>query len=122
MARDDSDTDTEDDLDRILGPSSKPGNPKKKVTKMKTWQRCCTIFTIFITLSGLLAVLIMGTIVYPQTIRNALALAGIVHNNEVISNSTEGMKKNPQIHYKQIVHKSSNLFSTDWHYNTPSPD
>ena len=104
MARDDSDTDTEDDLDRILGPSSKPGNPKKKVTKMKTWQRCCTIFTIFITLSGLLAVLIMGTIVYPQTIRNALALAGIVHNNdtslknstadlEVISNTTEGMKK-----------------------------
>ena len=99
MARDDSDTDTEDDLDRILGPSSKPGNPKKKVTKMKTWQRCYTIFTIFITLSGLLAVLIMGTIVYPQTIRNALALAGIVHNNDTslksstASNTTEGMKK-----------------------------
>ena len=113
MARDDSDTDTEDDLDRILGPSSKPGNPKKKVTKMKTWQRCCTIFTIFITLSGLLAVLIMGTIIYPQTIRNALALAGIVHNNEssavstvdleVISNSTEGMKKfNYQIQYVHL--------------------
>ena len=102
MARDDSDTDTEDDLDRILGPSSKPGTPKKKVTKMKNWQRCCTIFTVFITLSGLLAVLVMGTIIYPQTIRNALALAGIVHNNdtslmsstndlEVISNSTEGI-------------------------------
>ena len=86
IVREDSDTDTEDDLDRVLGPSSRTQSNQKQ-PKMKKWQKCFTVFTVLITLSGLLAVVILGTVVYPEKVQEVL---GIINRTD-----TENITQTP---------------------------
>ena len=54
---------------------------------MKKWQKCFTVFTVLITLSGLLAVVILGTVVYPEKVQEVL---GIINRTD-----TENITQTP---------------------------
>jgi len=83
LSREDS-TDSEDDLDKILGPSTSPsmhnGTPNKP--KKRRNNKCaiyCSMAMLLLTFSVFGGVMIFATVVYPGGIREALARTQIFH-------------------------------------------
>ena len=62
---------------------------------MSKCQKCCTAITVLFTAAGLITVLIIGTLVYPLEIRNALLK--LTANSNTISNSTNVVNENDTI-------------------------
>ena len=62
---------------------------------MSKCQKCCTAITVLFTAVGLITVLIIGTLVYPLEIRNALLK--LTANSNTISNSTNVVNENDTI-------------------------
>ena len=62
---------------------------------MSKCQKCCTVITVLFTAAGLITVLIIGTLVYPLEIRNALLK--LTANSNTISNSTNVVNENDTI-------------------------
>ena len=62
---------------------------------MSKCQKCCTAITVLFTAAGLITVLIIGTLVYPLEIRNALLK--LTANSNTISNSTNVINENDTI-------------------------
>ena len=80
---------------------------KKKMSKC---QKCCTVFTVLFTASGLITVLILGTLIYPLEIRNALLKLTATSN---ISNSTNVVSENDTV--QNNVEDSSGVEHTTWY-------
>merc|ERR1712051_603307 len=83
LSREDS-TDSEDDLDKILGPSTSPsmhnGTPNKP--KKRRNNKCaiyCSMVMLLLTFLLFGGVMIFATVVYPGGIREALARTQIFH-------------------------------------------
>ena len=76
---------------------------------MSKCQKCCTAFTVLFTASGLITVLILGTLIYPLEIRNALLKLTATSN---ISNSTNIVTENDTI---QNNVEDSGVEHTTWY-------
>ena len=78
LSRDPDSTDSEDDLDRILGPSSSPSMQHNSNKTRKKKNKCavyCSLLMLFITFAVFGGVIVFATITYPGGIQEALARA-----------------------------------------------
>ncbi len=93
LARDDS-SDESDDLDRVLGPPSRPLS-KKGIgnDRGRCCRRICVIFTVFFVLAGLATALVLSIYVFPTGLKEALfkgAHNGFANNTDYDdANTTE---------------------------------
>ena len=81
---------------------------------MSKCQKCCTAITVLFTAAGLITVLIIGTLVYPLEIRNALLK--LTTNSNTISNSTNVINENDTIvENNDDDHENSEVEHTTWY-------
>ncbi len=73
LARDDS-SDESDDLDRVLGPPSKPLSTARGRDKRKCCRTLCIILTVLFVLGGLATALSLSIFVFPTGLKEALFL------------------------------------------------
>ena len=80
---------------------------------MSKCQKCCTAITVLLTAAGLITVLIIGTLVYPLEIRNALLKLTANSNTITISNSTNVVTENDTIIQNNV--EDSVVEHTTWY-------
>ena len=108
LPRADSSSEDEDDLDKVLGPSSRSSTRGSKYKRCKVF---CTIFTVLLTIGALASVVIFGTVVFPGSIQEALrqgqSWLGIMENN-----STTNETVNDDFNFTMTTDFSEEMFET----------